>query len=369
MDEPKMHGKPDLATDQSGGNCESVWPVFLQRTEKMVKEVMRCEMCAVYLVDRESNEMVFTRVLPGPDGSPKTQEIRLPYGTGLAGWCAQNDKTLLVPDASNDPRFFKGAETRYSTRSMVCVPMHRGNSLCGVLQVMNRIGEAPFDQRDVEMLVAISDQLSITIETVFQKESSVQEESNIPRVLEVFIDAWNPTVSAKSRRVADYSLRMAIEMAIDSQALESLRLASLFHDIGLIGIPFPIVMKNTDLTPEEFGLFKRHPEIGAMLVKEVKSFSGAVPGVLHHHESFDGTGFPDGLRGKDIPLSARIIRVADHFDTLTKGWHFGTTLLSPDEAIVSLRDFSGKEFDPDCVEAIAQAHFRRPFGDASISSL
>jgi putative nucleotidyltransferase with HDIG domain len=153
-----------------------------------------------------------------------------------------------------------------------------------------------------------------------------------------------------SMRVADVSMRIAARLGFSSEALEDIRAAAQLHDIGKIGISDFILAKKGPLSVEERDIIKSHPEKGVEILKPLTQFATVLPAILYHHERYDGTGYPAGLSGDDIPLTARIIAVADTYDAIISDRPYrgaGTD----DRAIAELVNFAGRQFDPDAVEA------------------
>nr|MDA3833583.1 HD domain-containing protein [Spirochaetales bacterium] len=131
------------------------------------------------------------------------------------------------------------------------------------------------------------------------------------------INSRDPYTGGHTRRVAKYSIQMAKALGLSTKESEDLRLAAILHDMGKVGIDDAILRKSGVLSPEEKELMKKHPKIGTDILEHIDEMSGVIPGVLHHHEWFDGSGYPDGLHTEQIPLAARIIAIADAFDALT----------------------------------------------------
>ncbi len=132
-------------------------------------------------------------------------------------------------------------------------------------------------------------------------------------------------------------------------------MGGLLHDLGKIAVPDRVLLKPGPLDRQEFALVKKHPEAGAEIVRPLRSFEAPEPVVLHHHERFDGTGYPYGLRGEEIPLSARIVAVADSFDAMTtdRPYRAGMSL---ETAFQRLEDGKGEQWDPDAVDAFLAAY-------------
>jgi response regulator RpfG family c-di-GMP phosphodiesterase len=159
------------------------------------------------------------------------------------------------------------------------------------------------------------------------------------------IDTRDVGTQAHSRRVRGYSLAIARAHGVPEVALRDLEHGVLLHDIGKIGIPDAILLKPGPLTPAEWKVMRQHPEIGRQLVERIPFLRGALPIVYHHHERWDGTGYPLGLRGEGIPLGARIFAVADAFDAMTFDRPYSRAI-SCEAARDEIRRCAGTHFDP-----------------------
>ncbi len=174
------------------------------------------------------------------------------------------------------------------------------------------------------------------------------------RALAAALDARDPYTAGHSERVSTLSVMMGRMMGLDSKELEVLRLGALLHDIGKIGVTDDILRKKGPLTAEEFEQIKRHPALGARILRQVPFLAPHLPIVELHHERPDGHGYPFGLRGEDIPLDARIVHVADAFDAMTSARAYRAARPAS-VAFAELERYSGTQFDPACVEALLAA--------------
>ena len=165
------------------------------------------------------------------------------------------------------------------------------------------------------------------------------------------VDARDPYTYGHSKRVAAISEKIGGNLGLSGDELANLHAASLLHDIGKVGIPDSILSKPGRLTRSEWRLMKRHPIEGAKIAGHVNDLSEVLPAILHHHEWYDGKGYPNGLKGEDIPIAARIIGVADAYDTMTTPRPY-KDIKSHEEACDELRRCSGTQFDPEVVEAL-----------------
>lgn len=180
-----------------------------------------------------------------------------------------------------------------------------------------------------------------------------------PRALSI-IYALAATVDAKdhytyghSRKVSDYSVAIAEALGLPQDRIETIRAAGLLHDIGKVGIPDSILNKRGRLTEEEWEPVKAHPKLGAEILRHVIDLANCLPVIMHHHEHFDGKGYPSGLKGDSIPIEARILAIADAYDAMTSPRPYREQL-SPQQAIDELRRHTGTQFDSELVDVFCK---------------
>lgn len=164
------------------------------------------------------------------------------------------------------------------------------------------------------------------------------------------LDAKSPWTRGHSERVTAYAEQIAKEMGINEDEIKDLRLAGLLHDIGKIGTYDHLLDKPAKLTDGEFKIVKKHPAQGAIILEGIKQLRYITPLIKHHHERIDGKGYPDGLKGEDIPLCARILHVADSFDSMTSDRPYRRAP-GVEYAIAELKKHAGSQFDPQVIEA------------------
>ena len=174
------------------------------------------------------------------------------------------------------------------------------------------------------------------------------------RALAATLDARDPYTAGHSERVSALSVLMGRQMQVEGADLDVLRLGGLMHDIGKIGISDEILRKPGALSAHEYEQLKRHPAVGAHILRQVPFLAPHIPIVELHHERPDGLGYPFGLRGDEIPVTARIAHVADAFDAITSARAYRPAR-GPGEAILELQQGTGTEFDPASVEALIAA--------------
>jgi HD-GYP domain-containing protein (c-di-GMP phosphodiesterase class II) len=171
------------------------------------------------------------------------------------------------------------------------------------------------------------------------------------------IDAKDPYTRGHSERVALFSVAIARELGLDEKSVERVQIAGLLHDVGKIGIADVVLRKPERLTEAEYAIIKGHPALGASIMGPIRQLKDIIPGMRHHHEALDGTGYPDGLAGGEIPLMARVIAVADTFDAMTSDRLYQKAK-DDDFVIQTLLRLSGSRYDPKVVQAFIKAHLK-----------
>lgn len=170
----------------------------------------------------------------------------------------------------------------------------------------------------------------------------------------IILESKDPYIREHSMRVTKYAVMLAHELGLKPEEIEVIENTGQFHDIGKVGVSDTILQKPDELTAEEWEHMKRHPVIGYEIVEPLKLLHIALPGIRHHHERFDGQGYPDRLKGEEIPLSARILAIADAYEALTATRPYRSAR-SPDEAVEELKRCAGTQFDPVLLDKFLKA--------------
>ncbi len=310
--------------------------------------------CWLFLWD-EGEERLVMRAAIGPPAKAVGQ-LKYRLGEGLSGWVFLEGKPANVPDVAADPRW-KCEPSPPSDRaiSALVVPLAVGEKTLGVLGVINKTADGgrpkavAFTPADESLLTTLAGQVAIAIENARLYEDVRDLSIATIRSLATAIDARDPYTKGHSDQVAGLSVLLAREMGWNSADLEMLEFAALLHDVGKIGVPDAILRKTEPLTPDEWNHIRLHPYHSAQMVKPVEPLQRIIPWVYHHQEKWDGTGYPDGLKGENIPLAARIIAVADAFNAMTTDRPYRKAR-SREEAVEEVRRCAGTQFDPQVVE-------------------
>lgn len=324
-----------------------------KRAIEAAARLLDAETGSLLLIDPETQDLYFEVALGEKGDSLKT--IRLKKGQGIAGWVAETGEPALVHDASSDPRFFKEADKKsaFVTRNMLCVPVKTKEKTLGVLQAVNKINGA-FEEADIEILNALANQVAVAVENANLYEELKEAFYGTAQALAETIEKRDPYTGGHTKRVMNYSMDIGRHMGLGKAELEKLRLSAILHDIGKIGVKDSVLLKTDRLDKGEAEVMRMHARYGFEILYNIKQLRDIIPGVLGHHEKYDGSGYPDGLKGDEIPLSARIIAVADTFDAMTTDRPYRKAL-STEEALAELIKFSGTQFDKEAVEAFVKA--------------
>lgn len=338
---------------------------LLDQILRMTQRTLRASASSVLLIDEGRGELYF-RVAEGK-ATNELGEVRLSLDSGIAGWVARHARPTIVNDVTKDPRFNKEIDrtTGFVTTSVLAVPLVWGREVVGVLEVLNKVGESGFNEQDLEVLIPLASTAAVAISNAKLHRAVLDGYKNTIKALAAAIDARDPYTCGHSQRVTKYALLGGTLLVFSGGELEVLEYAGILHDIGKIGIADSILTKRGALTPEEKDIMRTHPVIGANMIKEIPFLEKASRLVLHHHERYDGKGYPDGLKGEDIPIGARLIAVADAFDTMTTDRSY-QAVLSADYAISELYTFSGAQFCPIAVEAFISGFQRWHYPNSQV---
>ena len=206
-----------------------------------------------------------------------------------------------------------------------------------------------FRRSELRLLNSMAEQIAVVITNSDLYRDLERFVINMVKSLVYAIEAKDDYTRGHSERVCRYSLLMAERMGLDEEQKKVLQWSSILHDSGKIGIPESILNKPWRLEDEEYQIVKDHPMKGHTILEPLEQLASSLPGMLHHHERYDGKGYPGGLKGKDIPLEARIIAVADTFDAITSNRAYRPSK-SPTEALREMERVAGSQLDPELVE-------------------
>ena len=254
---------------------------------------------------------------------------------------ADREKWQLLPDPEHSEL------PRRADSEVVVHRITHDQRIIGLVLAGNKGGEdRVISSVETKFLEASADFLGIYHENTSRYEEQRTLFLGTLQALTASIDAKDHYTRGHSERVATLAQQLALEAGMGRDTTETYRIAGLVHDVGKIGIPETVLCKAGRLTDEEFDQIKRHPVIGYRILKDIPPLADVLPGVLHHHERWDGKGYPNGLRGKEIPLIGRVLCVADSFDAMSSSRSYRPAI-TPEAVMQEFARCAGSQFDPD----------------------
>jgi len=233
--------------------------------------------------------------------------------------------------------------------SLICAPLMIRNNVFGILCIRKKIDREPFTAKDLHYIVSLTKRASLNLENKILYESVYNNVLDTFKSIIASVQARDNYTEEHCFRVTKMSVKIAEAVGCTEREIESLKIAGMLHDVGKIAIPDNVLLKPDRLTLEEFNIIKTHPEIGERILRPVLLFDEERHIILHHHERWDGKGYPEGLAGPDIPLLSRIIAVADSFDAMTNNRPYRQAM-SADAAVSELKKNRNTQFDGQIVD-------------------
>jgi putative nucleotidyltransferase with HDIG domain len=268
---------------------------------------------------------------------------------------------VLTTNAQADPRFdAQMSVAAYQLRSILCAPLKLKNDLIGVLYVDNRAHAGIFKDHDLELISAFADQAAVAIDSARLFEDLQESHRELEKAYQATLEGWvraldlrDKETEGHTQRVTILTQRLARSMGIEGDALVHITRGALLHDIGKMAIPDGILLKPGQLTEDERMLIQKHPVYAYEMLSPIAFLVPAIDIPYCHHEKWDGSGYPRGLRGKEIPFAARIFPVVDVWDALTSNRPYRRAMPQY-EVRARIKADSGKHFDPVVVDAFME---------------
>ena len=257
----------------------------------------------------------------------------------------------FVMNEANDPRrVYIFTDMPY--RVLAC-PIRIGRRVDALVVLLNHMHKPPFSNNDLRMGEVLANQLSAMVNQVLMLGSSAKFTKQLAMSMVEAVEAKDPYTRGHSERVHHLSMEIGRALGLGAEELQDLHWGSLLHDVGKIGIPDAILCKPARLTKDEYTFIMVHPERSYEILRHIDQLKNAVPGARHHQEMWDGSGYPHGLAGERIPLNARIIAVADTYDSITSSRAYRAGR-SHEVAMAEIARVSGAQLDPSMVEVFAK---------------
>lgn len=323
---------------------------MLEQVIQMTQQTLNASAASVLLTNDNDQELFF-QAASGPVGKA-LKRVKISTSHGIAGQVVRTGKPVIVNDVNSDPNFRKNIDkvTGFVTRSLICVPLAVHGKVLGVIEVLNKLNGGNFNDQDLEAVASVAATAAMAIENTRLHQTVLDAYKGTITALAAAIDAKDPYTRGHSQRVMKYTLLGGAHLSLPGEEMETLEYAGILHDIGKIAVDTLILNKPDALTASEWNIIREHPVIGANLLKEVPFLGKTSELVLCHHERYDGKGYPAGLKGEGIPLGARLLAVADAFDTMTTDRSYRSAF-TVDDTLKELYRCSGTQFCPVALEA------------------
>ncbi len=317
---------------------------LLQKIGAAAEKLLDCEASAIMLVSDDGKNLFF-KVASG-EKAKALKTMTLPIGQGIAGWVAQHREPEVVNDTRTDPRFagkFDKA-SGFITRSLLCVPMLYRGDLVGVVEVLNK-REGGFSPDDIGLCSSLASLASVAITNAKIISEQKNFFSHALELLVAVIETARPGMAEHPVRAAKLACAIGRALGVEDYEYRMLYYAGLLHDIGYVAFKNPRLAAElgAPAVAEE-----AHPLFSVKMLEGMKLLEGALPIIRHHHERFDGAGFPGKLKGGDIPLGARILGLVEGVEELRMAGLRGDELYK--KAVQEARAGAGSRFDPKVVE-------------------
>ncbi len=338
---------------------------LLHLVTENASHLVDAERSSIFLVDPNTREVIFQVAYQVQD--PKSSLELMNNFDQVSFLQKLDESTRSHASTKTFPGHFQDEEFSYFNRSAITVPIRSkpvskdaagaSNHIIGGLMVLNKQNSS-FQEEDAQMMYILANQASTFLQVAEMYESSGELFLGVIKALATAIDAKDPYTQGHSQRVSEFSVLIGQELGLDDTSMNDLRIASLFHDVGKIGIPDTILLKNGKLTSSEMEFVKLHPRTGANILSQVKLLEPLTPAILEHHERLDGSGYPANLTDKQISWMGRIVAVADVYDAMTSDRPYRLAV-SKREVLSYLHENAGKQFDAECVRALESSLTRQ----------
>lgn len=347
---------------------------ILKSIVKVFKKRLSYDRCMILLADSKQDRLLFRAGYGYSEEQLRVLKktafhLDKPKSKGIFVLSYRDQTPFLVNDLNeiegNLSLRSLALANKLGSQAFICCPIVCDGKSLGILAVDNLKSKQPLVHSDMSLIIGIASVLGISLRNADLLESKERQFRSILQTLAASIDARDPMTSGHSEKVTRYALGICEEMELPNEYSEMIRVAALFHDYGKIGVPDNILKKPGKLTDEEYEIVKTHAEKTKRILNQI-NFEGVfsqVPVVAGaHHEKYDGTGYPNGMKGDQIPLGARIIAVADFFEAITSRRHYRDPM-QVKRAFNLLNNESGKRFDGMVVDAFFRYYSKTHAGE------
>jgi len=302
---------------------------------------------SIMLLDKKKR--IFFVKIPYDKSEKNIDKITFAENKNTIGWVVKNKKFLYIEDLENDKHFSKIKIIRRRINQLLIIPIIVEDKVIGVINLEN----TSLSLDTIDLLRSFSEGAAVAINNARLYQKIKDSYFEIAKALAQAIEAKDPYTHGHSERVVEYIILIAQKLDLPEEEKEVLKYAAMLHDIGKIGVRGIVLNNPDDLTGEEYDEIKKHPIVGEGIIQPIELLQPIRPFIRHHHEWYNGKGYPDGLSGENIPLGARILAVADAYDAMKSDRPYRKAL-TKETAIQELKQGSGAQFEPKLVEVFLE---------------
>ncbi|MBN2373014.1 HD domain-containing protein [bacterium] len=317
---------------------------------KMTSAIVHAKAGLISVVERNTGEIELKCLVCADKGKEFWEDS---IHRKIAKYVFESEKALLLPDFKADGRFLGNGDRTYIPKTVLYAPLQAKGKIIGIIGMIDRDDGCAFSVSDLELLTTISCEAAVALENSNLYRDLKKSYFDAIRALVNAIEAKDPYTYGHSERVTRLSLEVGRSLNLGEKSLEVIRHAGILHDVGKIGVSLNILHKTINLTPEEIKIIREHSQIGSRIIDHIDFLKDVKDGIRHHHERYDGKGYPDGLGPSDISIETKILSVADSYDAMTSDRPYRKAK-SHEAAIEELRRCAGTQFDPKVVHAFIQ---------------
>jgi hypothetical protein len=321
---------------------------------RLAKELARPQTAACWVLDDEAEHVVCLAAVG--DGAERLMGRQLPLGQGVAGAVALCGEPAATGDADLDNKCLAVTEglVGFPLTDVLCVPLRAGEDVYGALEVLNAADPGGFGEREAELLQIVAQQAAAAMELASRLERTRHGFLCTVEYLADLASAPEGAAQCHPHRALPLVDGLVRRLGLSDEEARVIELTHVLHDVGSGSVGQELPYEPRELTESERAAVREHATVGALLLQPLANtwMGQAVAGVRHHHEWMDGSGYPDGLRGEEIPIAARVAAVTHAYVAMTEGRPYRVAR-TPQEAVEELRRLAGSQFDPQVVEALA----------------
>lgn len=327
---------------------EAVIENMVEELTEFIADLLDINICSIMIADEFTGDLVIKGAI-GLD-EDIVRRTRLRIGDNIAGWVALEGKPLLIEDIESEIRFGKKNLSQYNTRSLLSLPIKINGKVVGVVNLNNKKDSKPFTVLDLHVAQVLSERVSYLLKKMYSQEFTGKELKHYLKTFDSLLSAIknyhkkNGVIHNLVSKIMDY-------LGVDKETRSLALYTSMLYDIGLM-VTSEDILKDKTLSPAEVKALKIHPYITVSLLNSFEFSDEVKRAIVHHHERYDGTGYPEGLKGEEIPLISRVLAVVDSFNALISERPYRNKL-SPQKALQEIKMHSGTFYDPKVVNALS----------------